>query len=267
MQSILVFAEAGNVAEQRLQSALDVARLTGGHVTLLFNTPVEPFISMDPFGGSYAIEGVLAEAKTREEALIAGFTERLAHEGVSFDVRTSSGPAAISLVDAAALCDLVILSLGDLDDRDSALLVGDVAIAAPCPVLALPAEPKPLFVTGTAIVAWSGQAEGANALRAAAPLLAHAREVKLVSITDEVDAFPSTEAIEYLSRHGIHAELIQHRRGGRRVEDALEEAAIAAGADWIVMGAYGHSRAREMIFGGVTHHFLRSARFPLLLDH
>lgn len=267
MKSILVLADTGPAAEQRLQAALDVVRLTGGHLTLLLNSPIEPFVSMDPFGGSYAIEGVLAEARSREEALVRAFSDRLTREAVPFDVRTTVGPASIQLIEAAALSDLIILSLRDPGDRDTALLVGDVAVAAPCPVLALPESCKPGFLNGTAMVAWSGQAEAANALRAAIPLLTHAGTVKLVSIADDSESFPSTEAVEYLSRQGIHAELIQRGRGGIRVEEALELTAIDIGADWVVMGAYGHSRAREMIFGGVTHHFLKSARFPLLLDH
>ncbi|MBA4048966.1 MAG: hypothetical protein C0476_10545 [Sphingomonas sp.] len=117
------------------------------------------------------------------------------------------------------------------------------------------------------MVAWSGTAESANALRAAVPLLAHARAVKLVTIVDGGDAFPATDATRYLSRHNIHAELIERPREYGTIGAALSAAAEAASADWIVMGAYGHSRFRETLFGGVTQQLLENAPCPILLSH
>ncbi|OYY91482.1 MAG: hypothetical protein B7Y45_02680 [Sphingomonas sp. 28-66-16] len=270
MRSILVLADSGPAAEQRLQAALDIARLTDGHVTLHVNTPLQRFVSMDPFGGSYVMEGALAEEQAREDRLVEALTAKLSSENVPWDITTGAGMPANDLIAAAPLADLIVLSLTPPDSpaaADTTMLVGDVAVSASCPVLAIPAAEKPLFVTGTAMIAWNGGAEAANALRAAVPLLALAGEVKLVTITNRPEELPAIDALQYLSRHGIHAELVVRPHEHQRIAEALEEAADAVGADWIAMGAYGHSRMREMVFGGVTHHFLNSAKFPLLLSH
>ena len=90
----------------------------------------------------------------------------------------------------------------------------------------------------------------------------------VVTVVEKADGFPATDALRYLSHYGIHAEL--HERtvsGGLTIEEALEDAAVELKADWVVMGAFGHSRLRETLFGGVTRYFINSARFPLLLVH
>jgi nucleotide-binding universal stress UspA family protein len=270
MRSLLVYADGGPANEVRLQTALDIARLTGGHITLHVNTPVQQYTAMDPFGGVYLLTDALAEAERDETALIAALTAKLGAEDVPWDTRTSTRFAADGLVQAALLSDLIILSLNQIDgetDPFAVRLVGDVVLAARRPVLAVPAAATPLFISGTAMVAWSGGHEAADALRAAIPLLAHAKAVKLVTVVDDPTFFPPTEAASYLSRHGIHAEVIERPRDGQNVGTALASAAAALEADWIVMGAYGHSRFRESVFGGVTQQFLEVANFPMLLSH
>jgi len=270
MRSIIVYADGSPANEARLQAALDIARLTGGHISLHVNTPLQRFVAMDPFGGSYLLADALAEAERDERELIARLSAQLANEDVPWDSRASDGPVVDALAEEARLADLVVLSLNQVageGDPLTARLVGDVVLAASCPVLAVPVGAKPLFVTGTAMVAWSGTPEAAGALRAAVPLLARAAAVKLVTIVDDASFFPSTDAACYLSRHGIHAELVERPREAQGIGTALDAAAAALEADWIVMGAYGHSRFRETIFGGVTQKFLEAARYPILLNH
>ncbi len=81
------------------------------------------------------------------------------------------------------------------------------------------------------------------------------------------NTFPATDAPEYLARHGIKAEVHSWPRDGRAVEDALIAAVEALKPDWMVMGAYGHSRLRQFVFGGVTRTMLREGRVPVLLAH
>ena len=94
----------------------------------------------------------------------------------------------------------------------------------------------------------------------------HSRNVTVVDgpVSEPV---PATDALRYLSRHDIHAELKTVARDGDTVEERLEKEALALGAGLIVMGAFGRSRLRETIFGGVTRYLLTSGRVPLLLAH
>ena len=70
---------------------------------------------------------------------------------------------------------------------------------------------------------------------------------------------------DYLARHGVNVVVDQLPSGGRRVQDVLNSHALEVGADLIVMGAYGHSRLRERVFGGVTQSMLEECEVPVLI--
>ncbi|MEO7470126.1 MULTISPECIES: universal stress protein [Sphingobium] len=89
----------------------------------------------------------------------------------------------------------------------------------------------------------------------------------MVTVEEADSAFPATDAPAYLARHGIKAQLHSWSRTDRPTEIALRDAMASLHADWVVMGAFGHSRWRELIFGGVTRSLLRTAPVPLLLAH
>ena len=70
-----------------------------------------------------------------------------------------------------------------------------------------------------------------------------------------------------MSRHDVGVEIVQRGRIDGSISAAIEQAAIELGAGIIVMGAYGHSRLREYVFGGVTRELTQNSRVPLLLAH
>lgn len=269
MKSILVHADDTAAMTTRLESALTLARLRGGHVTLLVNTPFYRFVAMDPFGGAYLAAGALAEAQARDAVLAARLEAELANEDVSWDVVHGDGDLITALASAAALADLSIVTMTSaMPDRfDGApLLGGDLALASRAPVLALPEEGGLFDLAGPALVAWNGSAEAATALRAAVPLLA-GRDVTLLRIGAQQGQFPDTAAAKYLARHGVRAELREQAASSLSTGQDLEAAAFDMGAALLVMGAFGRGRLRETLFGGVTRHLLNAARVPLLLAH
>ncbi|PZQ22995.1 MAG: universal stress protein [Sphingopyxis macrogoltabida] len=266
MRSILIHADQDRAGEGRLQAGLDIARRFEGHVTLLIATPLQQFVAFDPFGGSYIATEALAKAQVDEAALENRFADELAKEDVPWDIVTADGDILGSLALAATLADLAIVSLPGEKGAVPAMLAGDLALATPVPVLALPRTARTLDFDAPALVAWNGSAQAAAALRGARPLL-QGRAVTLVTVDAESGDFPATEAMRYLSRHDIHAELKLVERGDATVEERLEQAADALGAGLIVMGAFGKSRLRETLFGGTTQYLLTSGRYPLLLAH
>jgi nucleotide-binding universal stress UspA family protein len=269
MRSILAHADGHAANEGRLQSALDLTRLVNGHVTLHINTPLQRFVAMDPFGGVFLSADAIADAQLHDAQLVDRFAERLGHEDVSWNIETSSGELVDGLTSSARLADLIIVSLPAPGETraGTATPVGSLAVSARCPVLALPATAARFAIEGKALVCWDGGHESANALRAAVPLLAHAAKVDVVTVTEKADGFPSTEALRYLSHYGIHAELHQRERQQLSIEEVLDNAAAELASDWLILGAYGHSRLRETLFGGVTRFFVESGNRPLLLAH
>ena len=115
-----------------------------------------------------------------------------------------------------------------------------------------------------AVVAWDGGDEAALALRLAAPLLATAASVQVLTVEEKPSGLVAEDALRYLARHGVSAELVERQREGT-TEATLAKAVADAGADLLVMGAYGRSRLREYLFGGVTRHFIADDAGPALL--
>jgi nucleotide-binding universal stress UspA family protein len=71
----------------------------------------------------------------------------------------------------------------------------------------------------------------------------------------------------HLARHGLTVELKRIAAGDVDVPSAIKSHAAATGADFMVMGGYGHSRLREFILGGVTRTVLTSSTIPVLMSH
>ena len=268
MKTILLHANGGPGLESRLQVALDAVRLFEGHLVCVQSTPFDAFIVGDPFGGIYTFPAVLDGLRKAEEAHRASLEGRLRKEGVSWDWLRYDGDSAQVIVDRARLCDLIVVSLGEsADAQGHATLAAEVALHARSSVLAVPQDCRSLDCCGPAVIAWDGSLESAHALRLAMPMLRKAGRVLIVTVDDDAEAFPATDASLYLARQGLDTELHQWARSGRSTAETLTEAAAVLGADYLVMGAYGHSRLRETILGGTTRDMLRSAKLPLLIAH
>lgn len=257
MRSILVNADRKPGNDARIDTALELARRFKGHVTVLVDTPVTRYVAMDPMGGSYLISDALDKARTEDDAAAAAIEARIARDDVPFDVLRSEDDPVSALCNAGRLADLVIVSR-------SGGLAGDVALSSHTPVLALP-DGRGLDVpVRRACIAWDGGEQAAAALRAAAPLLASCQMVRVITVSEKPGGFSGTDALRYLSRHGIHAELQECERK-HSTEETLASAVAQAHAELLIMGAYGKSRMREFLFGGVTAYFLNEADAPALL--
>lgn len=260
MRSILVHCQPGPAGAAQLQTALSLARMTSGHVTALVATPVNHYATVDGLGGSVVAIDAMREAIAADDAFAAEVKARLGRDDVPFSVIRAESEPFDALVDAARLADAVVVSR---DDR----LAGDLALAVRCAVIALGDDHALTFPLGSALVAWDGSSESCAALRASLPLLAGCSQVAVVTVADKAPVWPATGALAYLSRHGIAAELESLERVGA-VEDVLAAELALRGSDVLVMGAFGHSRVREYLFGGVTRALLeRRGSFALSLSH
>ncbi|EQB18468.1 universal stress protein [Novosphingobium lindaniclasticum] len=257
MRSILVNADRKPDTEARVEAALELARHMDGHVTVLVDTPVSRYIAMDPMGGSYVISEALEKARGEDDAAAEAIEARLTRAGLAFEMIRSEEDPVPALARAARLSDLVVVS------RASGI-AGQLAMVARAPVLALPEGRTLSLPIRRAVIAWDGGEQAASALKAAVPLLQSCQAVKLVTVIEKSGGFPTTDALRYLSRNGIHAEYEEYERRGS-TEDTLSLAVNQNHAELLVMGAYGKSRLREFLFGGVTAHFLSDASAPAVL--
>jgi nucleotide-binding universal stress UspA family protein len=257
MRSILVHADRSAAMSARLQTALALAKASDGHITLLVDTPIGRYISMDPMGGSYVASDAMKQALADDDGQAARLKALLHEAGLSYDVIRSEDEPVRALAEASRLADVVILS------RASGI-AGEIALASRTPVLVLP-DDQPLPVpVARACVAWDGGNEAALALRGAIPLLARCAAVDVLTVSEKPGGFPADDAVRYLARHSIHATPHELARKGS-TEETIAAAVQKLGGELLIMGAYGRSRMREFLFGGVTRYFLEDCPRPALL--
>ncbi|MEP6721513.1 MAG: universal stress protein [Variovorax sp.] len=170
----------------------------------------------------------------------------------------------------ALYADLMILGQRDADDPALGELPGDflpsVLVESGRPALVLPYAGSVSSVGRTVLVAWKQTRESARSLSAALPWLTRADSVRAVCYGDDADA--SLRSLQaYLTAQGVDAAVQQGGPEGGDVGEKLLSAAADMNADLLVMGCYGHSRAREWVLGGATQTILRSMTLPVLMSH
>jgi len=269
MKTILVPIDADEGLEARLQAAFDLARASSGHIVAVQVTPFAAYAVGDTGLGAFPIttliDAIDAERKRERKVIEA----RLASEGVSWEWLARDGDLSEVLAVFGRLADVIVMNCGPFANpaANKLSLTGDVAIAAPAPVLAVPPASRGVDVAGPALVAWDGSQQAALALRAATPLLRLASSVSLLTVDEKHPELRGRDAATFLDRHGIAATVLERTVGDQTVEATIRSVVTETGAKWLVQGAYGHSRLRQSIFGGVTDGLLHDAPVPLLIAH
>ena len=260
MRSIVLSADRSPGFAGRLETALAIARAQKGHLTVQIDTPISQFIAADMFGGVMVATRAMHEADAADVLLSERLDTKLAGEDVPFDIEERIDDPVDAICDTAVLADVIVADLGFAR-------LSEVLVRSPTPVLALPSSPRPAAMDGVAVVAWDGSKAAARAMRAAVPLLRNFAAVHVLSVIPRNRLeLPLTDALRYLSRHDVHAEFRELERGNS-IEETLASEAQRLNAGLIVMGAYGHSRLREFLTGGVTRYFVTSGERALLLAH
>jgi nucleotide-binding universal stress UspA family protein len=141
------------------------------------------------------------------------------------------------------------------------------------PILIVPPALSLPTVGRRVLVAWNQSREAARALNDALPILAKAEQVWILTINERglasVD-YPDARAewaVAYLGRHGITAQPLHDGTNEISASDILLSRLSDLSADLLVMGAYGHSRFRELVLGGVTREILAHMTVPVLMSH
>ena len=275
MKNILLLVHDDVGQEARLQAALDVTRAVEGHLSCVDITQL-PVV----YGG-YSVPGgamlvqdegaamLLEDEYAREGVNRRRIEDRLAGEGVSWDWTDMTADMAEGIISAADFADLIVLNrkLDAFPGPDARGITGAVLMRAHKPVLAVPDALKSFALGGRAMIAWDGSTAATEAMRACVSLLRLASEVRLLCVETGYSDTYLDDAASYLSRYGIRAELHRVRDKGRPPAKVILDECTHWNTDWCVMGAYGHSRLRETLFGGVTRQMLTDCPVPLVLSH
>jgi nucleotide-binding universal stress UspA family protein len=178
-----------------------------------------------------------------------------------------------SLVARGRCADLVILGQRDPHAQDDPAFVdlpAEVILGVGRPVVVVPHSHSMQSLGEHIVIAWSGTRESARAVADALPLLIRAKSVCILSGAEHKAKRITTAAaalIKSLERHGVKAALSDLGRHRFDVGERIISFCTDHHADLLVMGAYGHSRAQELVLGGVTQTVLGAMTLPVLMSH
>ncbi len=223
-----------------------------------------------------AIQSNLEFAQDQASELEQSVRNRLSSEDIAWDVEAVTTLATglePYVADHLRFFDLVILPLplATTADRIDELIFDGCIFGADRPVLAVPNGFKGSCEFKRVLMAWNDGLEALAACREALPLITTARECDISIIDPPVHgperSDPGGRLAQFLARWGARAEINVLARTHSTLADQLSSRAVETGADVIVMGAYGHSRLREAVLGGVTRDMLQRASLPVFMAH
>ncbi len=285
IRRILVPVRGDGKGEGVLDHAVALARHFAAHVDVL-HCRARPE-DMLPFGVSVPAairENILESARTvadQEESKVRDvFDAYCARNGltvvdrppgpegeVSLSWREEAGKQAAVVALHGRLADLIAVARPDRQRNLGLNTLEAALLETGKPVLLCP--PLPVKSVGRHVaIAWNGSSEAALAVTMGLPVLRAAEAVTVIALSDEARKPLGPEALkDYLADHGIAAEVATEKSKATEVGGSLLRIAKERGADLLLMGAYGQSRRRELVLGGVTQHVIDHADLPVLLTH
>ncbi len=275
-KTILVHLNDKRRAEALLEPAIRLAIQHNAHLIGLHAYASMP---ASPVAIPYAAKvlgGVAAGERRESEEIAATFARMTANQPFVAEWRVLKVPhvdLAAVVLDHGRAADLIVAGQTDPDWDLSPLMdfPERLALESGRPVLVVPYVGRYPDVGRNVVIAWKASRESARAVFDALPILTRAETVQILEIKDRRDdgtsLAPDTSIAAALGRHGIKPTVRTSMAADISVGDEILSRIADAGADLLVMGAYGHSRMRELVFGGATRHIARHMTAPTLLSH
>jgi len=212
-------------------------------------------------------------ALARVNAALAVFETEARNAGITYGLLPFTGNPAETAATVGALARLYDLTvvLQPEPDRDTFdnTVPQEILFQSGGPVIFIPYIHKGPFEPKHIGIAWDGSRLAGRALRDAAPFLARAQTITIISVNEkEIAAEVSAATLAtHLARHELTARIVRMSADRTDIQPMILSIAADSGLDLIVMGGYGHSRLNERILGGVTRGMLRSMTVPTLMSH
>jgi nucleotide-binding universal stress UspA family protein len=275
-QTILVHCDAGKKVSCHLDVAAELASRFGSvfvglHAQPPFETPAfaEGAFSMGPIYRAYE-EGAKADLATSRSA----FDKALKGKHLPTEWRVIDDYPEEALTIAGRYADLLVVgqSMPDNDIGTPANLPESVALATGRPVLVVPHIGADKPPGRKVMLCWNASRESARAASDALPFLKAADEVVVLVVDPKSSANghgaePGADVALWLTRHGVKVTVQREIATDTDIGNVILSRAADLDIDLIVMGAYGHSRMRELVMGGVSRTLLASMTVPVLMSH
>jgi len=254
--------------------ATSIAATFGAHVTGIAFL-YEPVIPDGTLGG---VPVDLIELQREENSKIARdaigrFEAGVKKAGVASETRqldATFGGAATLFAQVARRFDISVVAQAQREQgATDELIIEGALFESGRPVIVVPYIQKSGLTLERVLACWDGGRTAARAIADAMPFLERAKAVDLVIVAEERknDEITGVRMSEHITRHGVAVSVKRIAKGDLAVQDVILSYAADSGADFMVMGGYGHSRLREFILGGVTRGILNSMTVPVLMSH
>ncbi len=278
IKRVLVCTDGSQYSETACAYAIHLAKrlqadLTGVHVldSRLLEGPllsdISGWIGAQPYGNQLQQFRDILEHKGR--AVIDAFNETCAAAGVNSEGILRMGHPARALLDEEDNADILVLGQRgvhvDIIGDGMGSVIERVVRHSAKPCLVTPATFRE---TNNIMLAYDGSEHAKHALQYAI-FLSKTLDLELIIMTvadDKDEAMAervSEEAMQVAETQDCRAISLvcEGRRSAHVILDVVDE----QGADLLIMGAYGHSRIRELVLGSTTHHVITHAAIPVLL--
>lgn len=277
IKDVMVHLDGSPEDEIRLEYGQAIAVSERAHLIGIFtNLLPDLSITMSLDGGGAATAQIVADleeqARKDGDAKAERLTERLTGLQVPAELRRfdgTSGAMAIKVAEQARYADLFVATrpyeAGDTTDWLD--LVETVLFGSGRGLLIVPPNRRRQGPVQTVLVAWNGSREAARALSEGLSFIKSATRTIVLVIDPTSHATVEADIQDHLDRHGVTAEIVSAKSLSRRVADVVLEEACRVSADLVIMGGYGHTRLRELVFGGATLDMLTFSDRPVLLAH
>jgi nucleotide-binding universal stress UspA family protein len=278
-KDLLVVLDSEPTARGRLDLAAALAERFAAHLVGLYPLPTpqrprelgyyDPAL-LDPF-----YENLRERARAAAETVREQFEHAASLRGISAEWRLiPEGPEADPALHAR-YADLTILGQLDPDRAETEMLrprPEQVTLTSGRPILVVPYAGRFEAVGKRVVISWNSSREAARAVHDAMPLLASAEAVTVLTIDAREGPqghgeMPGADISLHLARHGVKVQIERTVSGDLPIGEVLLSRLADLAADLLVMGAYGHSRMRELLLGGATRSLLRSMTVPVLMSH
>lgn len=280
ISDVLFHLDARESAQSAGEFALSLAAMTGARLTaagvvIEYPPPVVEIGGFNPawdFGGA----GVFAEMFERTREAVEQSYRRLtkmAPPNVQTELVIIQAFPEVACDEFARLArcfDLSVISQGPPSVGEAAaLMISGALFGSGRPVFLVPFAHNGHARFERAIVCWDGGVQAARAVAASLPLLSQAHSIEVVYVSpdrERAQQLPACGVMRHLARHGIQATpciLPPHDDVGAAILAYARQSA----ADYVVMGAYGHWRLRELVLGGATRRILASTTTPVFMVH
>jgi nucleotide-binding universal stress UspA family protein len=273
IKDLLVHLDTTGVGDNVSDYAVSLAAELRSHLTAagLALQLVPPSSFMGEYPYDLMLEATESAQKAAEEAYQR--MRNAAPAGVETElvmIKAVPGEARNEFARLARHFDMAIVGQGGSDyGSDDELMAEGALFRSGRPMMVVPRIHKGPARLGKAMACWDGGMAAARAIADAMPLLKHSRSVELVSVAAKklaTEELPGFNITRHLARHGVNATLRKLPHADD-IGSCLLSYAADSGADYMVMGGYGHSRFREFVLGGTTRTLFASMTVPVMMSH